>query len=441
MLAALRWRLTLLFTALTALVLAGLLALTCHMAAAQQRTAAETLFRNTFAALCDRLQAADAITDRWLAAQEANNCAALFVADNGTPLQLAGAWLWAAEREALYKRAAPLAADLLPGRSAFGNVTGAAGERYFAAAAVLPRGTKDRLQVVYLQADAAAAKITALRWQYALLWLAGTLALALVSWWLAGQALKPTRAALQRQNEFVAAASHELRSPLAVIKASLAAAQAPDMQAPARQSLLAGAEKEADRMARLTGDLLLLAGGDASALRAKADLAPTALDTLCLEVYEQYTPLAREKQHPLTLILPEGDAVPTLPADAARLRQLLGILLNNALDHTPPGTPVELRLESLPGRRGGARLCVADRGPGIPDADKARVFDRFVRGDAARSDRAHFGLGLSVAREIADLHGAKLRVEDTPGGGAAFALTLPAGPLACKTDKSMLKSK
>lgn len=424
MLAALRRRLTLLFTALTALVLAGMLALTCHMAAEQQRAAAQTLFENTFTALCDRLRAADSISDRWLAGQEAANRAVLFVADNGRPFEFDGAWQPATGRESLYALAAPAAQELLPGRSVYYTVTGAAGEPYLAAAALLPRGRESLLQVVLLQEDAAARRIAALRWQYAGLWVLGTLALTAISWWLAGQALAPTKAALQKQNEFIAAASHELRSPLAVLKAGLSAAREDTLPAAARSRLLAGAEKEADRMARLTEDLLLLAGGDAGALRSGAERKPVALDTLCLAVYEQYGPLAREREHPLTLALPESSVVPTVPADAGRLRQLLGILLDNALAHTPPGTPIELRLE-LP-RRGGARLCVADRGPGIPDGEKQKLFDRFYRGDASRTDRAHFGLGLSVAKELAAVHGAKLRVEDTPGGGAAFVVEFPA---------------
>ena len=81
---------------------------------------------------------------------------------------------------------------------------------------------------------------------------------------------------------------------------------------------------------------------------------------------------------------------------------------------------------------------MADRGPGIPDADKEKIFDRFARGDAARTDRAHFGLGLSVAKELAALHGAKLRVTDPPGGGAAFTLELkeslpPRGKVAARS--------
>lgn len=94
-------------------------------------------------------------------------------------------------------------------------------------------------------------------------------------------------------------------------------------------------------MARLVEDLLVLANGDLDAL--PAHLHPIAPDNLCLEVYDAFFPLAQQRQHPLSLTLPE-DSVPSIEADPDRVKQLLAILLNNAFDHTPAGTPVELCL-------------------------------------------------------------------------------------------------
>lgn len=108
--------------------------------------------------------------------------------------------------------------------------------------------------------------------------------------------------------------------------------------------------------------------------------------------------------------------------DRGRLMQVLSVLLSNAADYAPPGSAV-----TLEARRGKTRalITVSDQGPGVPDREKERIFDRFYRADAARSGKSHFGLGLSVARELAALHGGTLTVRDAPGGGAAFTLSLP----------------
>ena len=254
--------------------------------------------------------------------------------------------------------------------------------------------------------------------QYGAIWFTGTLLLAIISWRLTGKALAPTALAMRRQKEFIAAAGHELRSPLAVVKASLdAACRTPVTE---RATLLRNAEQETDRMARLVEDLLVLANGDLDAL--PAHLHPIAPDNLCLEVYDAFFPLAQQRQHPLSLTLPE-DSVPSIEADPDRVKQLLAILLNNAFDHTPAGTPVELCLTYC-GEK--ITLAVQDHGPGIPDAEKARVFDRFYSADPSRTDKHNFGLGLSVAKELARLHHADLTVTDTPGGGAKFAVTFAA---------------
>ena len=103
-----------------------------------------------------------------------------------------------------------------------------------------------------------------------------------------------------------------------------------------------------------------------------------------------------------------------MQGDAERLKQLLAILLHNALEHTPPGTAVTLRL-CAGGAKAPLSIAVADNGPGIADADKAKIFERFYRADPSRTDKQHCGLGLAVAQELARLHGAALRVSDDAG--------------------------
>ena len=260
-------------------------------------------------------------------------------------------------------------------------------------------------------------------WQYAGLWALGAVVLALLCRWMVGRALRPTAQALQKQREFIAAAGHELRSPLTVLKASLQAAQAPETAGQAPQ-FLHNAAAEADRLARLTDDLLILAGGDAGVWRTA--LAKLDADTFLIELYGRFAPVARAQGHTLTLSLPDAP-LPALHADAQRLEQLFAVLLNNAFEYAPAGTPVELTARVT--AQGGLCVAVADHGPGVPDADKRRIFDRFARGDPSRTDKAHFGLGLAVAAEIAALHGAGLQVQDTPGGGATFVVSWPPAAL------------
>ena len=424
--ARLRQRLTLLMAALTSLVLAGALAVTWQYAAAQYETSAEMLLSQNFSAICDRLDSADSVSDEWLRDQEHNNGLLIFLQDNGAALHFTGTTGNAAARTALEPQLTEGLAMLLD--TAKHDSSGAVQRQsvvftlgaYRCHAALLPRGETGS----YLLA-AAAQDMRFIRQhkvqtmvQYSALWVVGTLLLVLISWRLTGKALAPTALAMRRQKEFIAAASHELRSPLAVVKASVDAAR---HAAPAEQgSFLQNAEAETDRMARLVDDLLLLANGDLDKL--PAHLEPTAPDNICIEVYEQFYLVAKQRQHPLTLTLPE-DAVPTIHADADRLRQLLAILLNNALDHTPAGTPVELILECEQGTKNASvLLTVQDHGPGIPDAEKERIFDRFYSADPSRTAKQNFGLGLSVAKELARLHRADLTVSDTPGGGTRFTV-------------------
>jgi two-component system OmpR family sensor kinase len=130
-----------------------------------------------------------------------------------------------------------------------------------------------------------------------------------------------------------------------------------------------------------------------------------------------------DPERQITLI--DGPPVVGL-ADEARLRQAIGNLLRNALVHTPPGTPVEVSVVAL---ADSAEVIVADHGPGVPAEVSERVFERFFRADPGRSrDRGGSGLGLSVVAAVAEAHAGMVRVQETPGGGATFVLTVPLAP-------------
>ena len=240
-------------------------------------------------------------------------------------------------------------------------------------------------------------------------------AVAWLSWFVAGKAIIPVQESMERQEQFVAAASHELRSPLTSIRTGLSLLGVePGSERPLK--LMA---REAERMSRLIDELLILAGG--GSLRRNFRPESIEPDTLLIDFAD--TMLAQAGKHGvhLELELPE-DTVPAIRADGDRVRQMLTILTDNALRYAPAGSAVTLKLESA---GEGCRFLVIDRGPGIPDSEKKRIFDRFYRGSASRSDPDHFGLGLSVALELAGVHGGHVTVTDTPGGGATFTISLP----------------
>jgi signal transduction histidine kinase len=219
-----------------------------------------------------------------------------------------------------------------------------------------------------------------------------------------------------RTRRFVADAAHELRTPLAGVQAAAEAAASPGLPAPDRDRLTLLLLRETGRAGRLVDDLLALARLDAGIeLRRE----PVALLALARTEVERARLLAPDRALDV-----RGEEV-VVPGDPARLGQVLGNLLDNARRHTPPGARVEVTVERDADR--GAVVRVTDTGPGVPPADRERIFDRLVRLDEARSaDDGGAGLGLAIARGIARAHGGDLRCTDPPGGrGAAFALVLP----------------
>ncbi|MCM1118058.1 MAG: HAMP domain-containing histidine kinase [bacterium] len=252
------------------------------------------------------------------------------------------------------------------------------------------------------------------RLRFLLIDLTGILLLTMFAWFFTGKMLRPLRESHDRQIRFVADASHELRTPLAVIRACMHA------KPPAYEQTI---DQECAQMGRLIEDLLTLSRLDQG--EALSQYQDVDLDTLLLTVYEQMELLAVQHKIHLQLHLPQ-DALPHIQGDRHRLEQLLTILLQNALSYTPEGGSVTLSARLTADRSRAIQILVADNGPGIPDADKIHIFERFYRAEQSHTDRSHFGLGLCIAREIASSHGGTLTVSDTEGGGTTFCLSLKA---------------
>lgn len=246
----------------------------------------------------------------------------------------------------------------------------------------------------------------------------GIIALALIAIWIfawifTGKLLKPIEADRLRQNQFIASASHELRTPLAVILSCAETGLAKDTS-----SELCTIKNEALRTSRLLNDMLTLLSCDTGHLDIK--LVSTQLDTLILNTCEAFESMADAKHISITAALPE-DTLPDCLCDSERITQVLTIFLHNAISYTPEGGKVRLSAAYLNKR---FEIKISDTGVGISDTEKDKIFDRFYRSEKARSDKNHFGLGLSIAYDIVAAHHGNIKVTDTPGGGTTFIITL-----------------
>jgi PAS domain S-box-containing protein len=239
-------------------------------------------------------------------------------------------------------------------------------------------------------------------------------------------------AALERhKDEFLANVSHDLRTPLAAIKASIGvvlANEPPDTPEPLRR-MFANIDSAADRMAKLVGDLLELSRVRAG--RAQLRLDRCDLRALALQAAQAIEPLAQARGQRLELDLPPGPV--WMEVDVERLERALLNLLSNAHRYGRSGGTIGLGLEQAPGL---VRFAVRDDGPGIPYAEQPRIFERFYRSETESTHRNEgSGLGLPIARAMVELHGGHTRVESTPGAGATFYIELPAQALEAGAGK------
>ena len=229
------------------------------------------------------------------------------------------------------------------------------------------------------------------------------------------QSLVGQREALRRQREFAADASHELRTPLTVIRVSV-----DDLERHPKDPVadvgtaLTDIREEVDHMTAMVEDLLLLARSDSGAM--ELERVPVDLGDVASSGASALTRVAADRGVGLVV-----DPVPAeVVGDPARLRQLVGILVDNALRHAPGGSQVGVRVRA---EAGNAILVVEDEGPGIRPEDLPRVFDRFYR--AAGAPGGGTGLGLSIAAWIVERHGGRIAAANHEPHGARFTVQLP----------------
>ncbi len=228
--------------------------------------------------------------------------------------------------------------------------------------------------------------------------------------------LASIESAYQAQQRFISDASHELRAPLTAIQGNLELMRRhPDMAAPDRVEALTEAEREAGRLGRLVAELLTLARADAGVALQRR---PVDLDVVVLDTFR----IARQLARGQTLILEPFEPA-RIMGDEDRLKQLVLILLDNALKYTPGAGSVTLGLRCC---ATSVEILVRDSGVGVPAADLPHIFERFYRADPARSrDPGGSGLGLPIARWIAQQHGGDVTLASEPRRGTTATVRLP----------------
>lgn len=239
------------------------------------------------------------------------------------------------------------------------------------------------------------------------------------------QMLDRLERSFRSQQEFVAAASHDLRTPLTVIKsyADLLNRWGKNEPAVVDESVQA-ITRAAGLMERLVNDLLLLAHMD-----ARPPLKPASLDLagLAEETVQEAHAIAKD----VSVEMKQASSVP-VDADEHYLRRAIWVLVDNAIKYNRPGGKVEIAVGEEEGQ---ASFRVSDTGPGIGPDDLPHIFERFYRTDQARGQGKGFGLGLALARSIVEAHGGKITVHSEPGKGSSFTIMLPAQKPGKVSDK------
>lgn len=298
------------------------------------------------------------------------------------------------------------------------QVTGQHNEKYYGIHSIFytHKNTEYNLILFYPKSSVLNIISTYCSW-YPLLWLGVLVLIYLVSRILIGNAVEPIEITMKSQRDFIASASHELKTPLAVIQAN-----AETLEVSSTNPITEQKQKvildECVRMSGLIKSMLALASSDSG--NWKMDFRENDVDTILIEAWEEFSESARKKN--IRLNLDMQDLFPKLCCDKERITQVLGILLDNAISYSGVGSSVEL------GAKVQAKqivFSVIDHGCGIAYSEKEKVFERFYSGDPSRTDKNHYGLGLSIAREIVKLHQGTIRLSDTPGGGCTFEICLP----------------
>lgn len=421
----LRLRLTAVCAICTTFVLIAMALFSMQYPIQQMDKQAEEAFASNLNSIFFYLRDQRTIDQTWIAQTEAANSLIIHIESYGQPLLYT---LQHPERQELLQELEADMGDIVFIQfqdSTKGNLQpmvtmfpfSSKGANYRAAVAAVPFDADVLMVTVLKDKTAEDLEIFKLRLVFGGTIFISVVALCIFAWFFTGWAVRPIKENQERQTQFVSSASHELRSPLTVMRASAEAIQnAPPEKSRQFAKTIA---QECERLSFLTNDLLTLATADSRHLSLVKSLVEP--ETLLLTSGERFEPLLVQKKINLQIVLPD-DALPPILCDGQRIEQVLDILINNAFTYTPEGGLIRLKVWQ---EKRFVCFSVEDSGPGIPRESRSHIFERFYRADKSRTQKEHYGLGLSVAKEIADLHKGSLAVGDSAEGGAAFLLKLP----------------
>jgi two-component system, OmpR family, phosphate regulon sensor histidine kinase PhoR len=221
------------------------------------------------------------------------------------------------------------------------------------------------------------------------------------------------------RRDFVANASHEIKTPLTAIRGFAETLLGAELPPTELRKYLQVILSHSERLSRLVEDLLELSRLESGA--HKLDPAPLDIGVLATRLCDELAPRIRERGFDVRV---DGAGAPRALADRRAVEQILSNLLDNALKYAESGKKIDIRVT---GEDGAVRVDVEDHGPGIPEADRARIFERFYRVDRGRSrEQGGTGLGLAIVKHLVQASGGEIWVDSTPGEGSTFSFTLPA---------------
>lgn len=457
-------KLVLIYTLTTGLIMTLILSAMLLFYISSQKSRLKSDFQDQLFTLMSKLQTDESFSDSFLASLEQKNRLLIHIEENHVPFFFSGSYQSPTDRETLLKRAGilaekegiysysrPISSTLL--QSSVFQIAGEQKDAYLGNVLVLKTSSGYKKLILLQDITEGRQKLLKNAGLYFLADCLGILLLFLSGRRFVRRSLKPLEETYAKQQEFTAAASHELRSPLMVIRTAVTSVSCTSFE---DERLLAMIKKECDRGSRLIKNLLLLADTDRKSWSVKK--REFEIDEMLLEILELYEPLCRAKGGSLLLWLPEK-GLPKVTADPELCRQIITILLDNAiaygLDDSPSALSGVCTAESPDGytlskslrkriilcaeasdpayaprshghsrTRSHVAVSVTDHGPGIPDEEKKLIFDRFYRSDKSRNKKEHFGLGLSIAASLAGLQEIELMVQDTPGGGSTFLMII-----------------
>lgn len=424
MLRRLQWRLVFMFTVITFLIISAVAIIVCMFNIYQVRAGSREVFVDNVNTVVNKLAKEKLIKDSWLAEMETSHNMVIHIVINQIPLFFSGSYNLPFDiRDKLLEQAGHLAekeeiSDEELWRSSIGAVKTPDNSSYVSGVNRITSVNQTKVITILQYFPHEKPQIEKIMKTGILAEALSLLLLFAASYLLVKRAMVPVERNQIKQKEFIAAASHELRSPLAVIQTDVEALDGKTAQS---QRFIAQILNECRRLSRLIDDMLVLASSDANAWKLETE--ELDMEVFLIELYETYTNLCKAKNQKIAVDFRDLN-IPAVQADRQRLWQIFCILLDNSLHYAPADSEIKITEFTDISRK---KLCleIKDHGAGIPDMEKEQVFERFYRSDLSRNDKNHYGLGLSIAKELVTRHGGKIYIKDTDGGGCTYIIELP----------------